>query len=184
MMHGKDYVAQKVCGRMAVEKFEGCRGEWDGKTMWSKNGREILLPEEWRVALPAVALSGEIWAGRGRFAVASNAVRLGHWSDPALCYRVFDAPGKGSWLQRLDVAEEALARCDFAAVVEPVLIQSPDQLWQMTLDILRARGEGVMLWNPANYFRPGRTNDILKVKELPPQAQRWHERMIDTEVLG
>jgi len=65
MMHGMDYLGDDVSGWLMSEKLDGCRAYWDGGKMWSRGGKQILLPNEMLAALPAgVALDGEIHAGR------------------------------------------------------------------------------------------------------------------------
>ena len=181
MMHGKDYGAQKLRGWLACEKFDGCRGYWDGQRMWSKEGNEITLPAEWRAALPAIPLDGEIYAGRGRFFTARNAVVFNKWDDEGLCYRVFDAPqASGTWVQRLDAASSALIRCGaFASVVEPVVITSERHAWELLQSALDEGAEGLMVRHPANMYRPGRTSQLLKLKKLPGAAWKWRAKQID-----
>ena len=54
-------------GWLLSEKYDGVRGYWDGRQMWSRGGVLIRLSDALRAALPPFALDGELWAGRGRF---------------------------------------------------------------------------------------------------------------------
>jgi hypothetical protein len=56
--HGK-----YVRGWSACQKLDGCRGYWDGTTMWSRSGRSIPLPRECD-ELPRMHLDREIFAVR------------------------------------------------------------------------------------------------------------------------
>ena len=43
------------------EKYDGIRAFWNGGQMYSRLGREIILPHNWRISLPLFALDGELW---------------------------------------------------------------------------------------------------------------------------
>jgi hypothetical protein len=50
------------------EKYDGLRGYWDGRTLWSRKGQVIHAPSYFLAELPRdVALDGELWIARGKF---------------------------------------------------------------------------------------------------------------------
>ena len=48
------------------EKYDGMRGYWDGKQLWTRGGERVAAPAWFTAPLPAVPMDGELWAGRGR----------------------------------------------------------------------------------------------------------------------
>lgn len=177
-MHGRDYRGENIEGWLVTEKFEGCRMLWDGSRAWSKQGNEIILPSHWDAALPKFAIEGEVWAGRGRFLDSRNAVNFGHWTDQ-ITLQVFDAPSvPGTWLQRLDRVADAIARCEFAELVEPVVATSSLQIEKWISAVQSDAGEGLMARTPGNLYVPGRTSEILKLKKATRSQWSWyHEEM-------
>ena len=57
------------------EKYDGVRGYWDGKQLWTRGGTPVAAPAWFIATLPAVPMDGELWAGRGRFAQTVSTVR-------------------------------------------------------------------------------------------------------------
>ena len=57
------------------EKYDGVRGYWDGAALWTRGGERVVAPAWFTAPLPRVPLDGELWAGRGRFALAVSTVR-------------------------------------------------------------------------------------------------------------
>lgn len=168
MMHGLAWDGQDVAGWIASEKLDGIRAYWDGSRMWSRSGREIEVPAEMRAELPAFALDGEIWAGRGGYVTARNATNHGQWSA-AVRYVVFDAPGHaGTYAARIARARELLSGCARVAVVESRTVSGIDDAAAMMREIQSAGGEGVMLQFPHSaHYRPGRWQHTLKLKRKP-----------------
>lgn len=165
MMHGRDWNAQNLAGWLLSEKLDGCRAFWDGAQMWTRSGNLIALPDSFRAQLPAVPLDGEIWAGRGRFAAASDAVRFGQFDD-SIRFMVFDALAQGNYSSRLESARAALAGCAVAAVVEILTALDTRSALKLMLDFQRAGAEGLVARSPGNLYRAGRTSEILKLKEF------------------
>ena len=152
MMHGRDWQGEDLTGWYLVEKLDGCRGEWDGSQFWSKNGRVIQVPERIRAAMTAEPVSGEFYAGRGRFQQASNAVRIGghHWEGVE--FVPFDFPSRaGDYRDRIGAP---LAVC-----------KSNKHALKLMASIIAAGGEGIMAYKPGVAWNAGRSNAILKLKE-------------------
>jgi len=43
------------------EKLDGVRCYWNGSTMYTREGKMINPPAEWKKKLPPIALDGELW---------------------------------------------------------------------------------------------------------------------------
>lgn len=155
MMHGREWdgVAD-LTGWRITEKLDGCRLYWDGAVAWTRTGRQIQLPAHW--SMPTVALDCELWAGRGRYQVARNAINHGDWSDPQLCLRIFEAPTCSP-----DYCPEGFPH--LARVPDLGVVESKDALRVLLRGIQTNGGEGIMARNPALNYHAGRTKLLLKV---------------------
>ena len=54
-------------GWLVSEKLDGARAWWDGSRLRFRSGLHIAAPAWFLASLPALALDGELWAGRGTF---------------------------------------------------------------------------------------------------------------------
>lgn len=117
-------------------------------------------------------LDGELWAGRGRFEEARQAVQFHRWTD-RMRFLVFDAPAVlANWCARMaTVATLTAGRARVHAVGFERLTGFP--ALEMAFDRVKAiGGEGLMLRDPdAIGYESGRTDHLLKVK-LPPRLRR------------
>ena len=95
---------QSPAGYLVSEKFDGVRALWDGRRLRLRGGGEVKAPAWFVAGLPAQALDGELWLGRGRFDEISALVRReqpveAEWR--AVRYLVFELPGaSGSFADR------------------------------------------------------------------------------------
>lgn len=152
------------------EKYDGVRGYWDGKRLWTR-GSQPVVPPSWFIAgWPKVPMDGELWAGRGRFTHAVSTVRQQTPDDAAwhgMRFMVFDLPAQpGNFDTRL-AALQALVRAGEMASLHPVLqrrIASEPELQAWMRDVVRNGGEGLALHLGASNYRGVRSDDLLKLK--------------------
>jgi DNA ligase-1 len=164
-----DYTGANVRGWLMSEKLDGWRVMWDGQNFFSRELGLLAAPEWFKAGMPAVALDGELFAGRGEFNAIQGMMRDG-WHG--LTFRVFDTIAPGAYSIRLRTIK-ALALPAHAAVVEQVEINT-------TLDVIRAAdavvaagGEGVVVRNPKGKYLPGeRTNDVARWVPQDPAKNR------------
>jgi DNA ligase-1 len=170
MMHGVDYlVGDAVSGWLMGEKWEGCRAYWDGSSMWSRGGKVIAIPYSMQRLLPAgVPLDGEIHAGRGRFEIARQAVQYNKWV-PGIEFSVFDAPECGGTFEdRYAYFSELLPYEGVVNFIQHDQCEGIEDALTFMEDIqVYYGGEGVVLRNPANLYRAGRTDQVLKLVKAP-----------------
>jgi DNA ligase-1 len=164
MTLGADWSGQCVDGWFASEKLDGCRAYWDGSRFWTRGGKVIDAPEWFTEGLPACHLDGEIWAGRGGFNAARNAVNFGRFNS-GIRFAVFDAPNaSGNWSER--IASISLVSSN-AFVVKCAVVSSRKEMIADMQRIQACGGEGLIVRNPAiRFYERGRTSNILKVKRL------------------
>lgn len=175
MMHGENWRGQHLTGWIATEKFRGCRAYWDGSRLWSRGGDIIDAPAWFTKGLPTgTQLDCEVWCGYDAKAEsrAKLAVRYGKFeSDTKLV--VFDCPteNRDPYRTRLRTAA-ALVTCPLGryanpahVVVVPVEIKDLRHALFLMAFIHSKGGEGLVCYEPAAPYAPGRTCNVLKVKE-------------------
>lgn len=151
------------------EKYDGLRGYWDGRILWSRKGQVIHAPSYFLAELPRdIALDGELWIARGKFEETVSTVRSGTPDDrwKTVRFMVFDAPqAKGTFEERVQFLRATLPETNhFIIVVSQARCQGVKQLLAERDRIVRIGGEGLMLRQPESEYEPGRSPTLLKVK--------------------
>ena len=151
------------------EKYDGLRGYWDGRQLWSRKGKVIHAPDYFLVELPRdIALDGELWIGRGQFEETASTVLAETPDDrwKSVHFMVFDAPqAQGTFEERLRFLRVTLSQGNrFAKVVMEERCQGTVQLLAERDRIVRLGGEGLMLRQPESDYESGRSPTLLKVK--------------------
>jgi DNA ligase-1 len=152
------------------EKFDGVRGRWDGRALWTRGGHRVPAPEWFVAGWPRVPMDGELWIGRGRFDEVSALVRAREVDDAAwrrVRFMVFDLPAhEGGFSTRLQQLRVLLARAGIAWL-QPVAQQrlADAQALEARLQaVVAAGGEGLMLHHREARYRAGRSDGLLKLK--------------------
>jgi DNA ligase 1 len=151
------------------EKYDGLRGYWDGRKLWSRKGNLIHAPDYFLAELPRdVALDGELWIGYGKFEETVSIVRSETPDDrwKSVRFMVFDAPhAKGTFEERMQFLQATLPEGNrFVRVVAQQRCQGVAQLLAERDRVVRLGGEGLMLRQPASAYEAGRSSTLLKVK--------------------
>ena len=151
------------------EKYDGLRGYWDGRKLWTRQGNLIHAPDYFLAELPRdVALDGELWIGHGKFEETVSTVRSDtpddRWKN--VHFMVFDAPqAKGGFEQRMQFLHATLPRENrFVRVVVQERCQGVTQLLAERDRVVRLGGEGLMLRQSESQYESGRSPTLLKVK--------------------
>ena len=151
------------------EKYDGVRAWWDGRRLLSRGGTPFAAPAWFVDGLPAAALDGELWLGRGRFEDTVSVVRRGRphdgWRD--IQYMVFDLPEHdGVFRERYAALTVLAARHPGlwwrVAPHEPIVSRAA--LEQRFADVTGSGGEGLMLRRADSRHLGGRSDDLLKYK--------------------
>ena len=151
------------------EKYDGLRGYWDGRKLWTRQGNLIHAPDYFVAELPRdIALDGELWIGHGKFEETISIVRSETPDDrwKGVRFMVFDAPqAKGTFEERMQFLRVTLPEANrFVRVVAQQRCQGAAQLLAERDRIVRLGGEGLMLRQPESAYEPGRSPTLLKVK--------------------
>lgn len=163
---------QDVVGWLMSEKLDGIRGVWDGSKLFTKNGNTIHAPVYFTDSLPAFALDGELWTQRGDFETIQSIVLRNkpdkRWDN--IHFYIFDVPKQsGGLLKRLTVLEKYLQSNPSAKkiiqIIPQVVIKSKAHLTNKLADVVKLKGEGLVVRKPNSPYRVGRSKQDLKVKQ-------------------
>jgi DNA ligase-1 len=168
---------------LVSEKLDGVRAYWDGRRLLTRGGRVIDAPHWFTAALPAFALDGELWGGRGTFDAVSAQVRK-RPSNPdgwqSIRYMLFDLPDHpGDFKTRTAALQGVVAtiRNKHLGLVEQRQVADHLALMTMLDDVVAAGGEGLMLHRADATYRVGRSADLLKVKPYSESQARVLEHL-------
>lgn len=165
------------------EKYDGVRGYWDGKQLWTRGGERVVAPAWFTAPLPRQPLDGELWAGRGRFSRAVSTVRSQTPNDIAwreMHFMVFDLPAQaGDFTTRLAALRKLLPITDapWVVAVPQERATTQDDLQALLDKTVKMGGEGLMLHRGASLYRGGRSGDLLKFKPFDDAEARVVEHI-------
>lgn len=151
------------------EKYDGLRGYWDGRKLWTRKGTAIHAPDYFLAELPKdIALDGELWMGRGQFEETLSTI-LSQTPDDRwkrVHFMVFDAPqAKGTFEQRIQFLQTTLPKANqFARSVPQDLCKGTAHLLAERDRVVGLGGEGLMLRQPESAYETRRSPTLLKVK--------------------
>lgn len=151
------------------EKLDGVRARWDGAALYSRRGNRFNAPGWFVEGFPRQPLDGELWMGRGTFEVLSGAVRRKTPDEAAwrrIRFMVFDLPESATpFDERLRQLKHLLADAPpQIRLVEQFRVASEAELMATLARVVAAGGEGLMLRDGRSPYRPGRSDDLLKLK--------------------
>lgn len=152
------------------EKYDGVRGYWDGHRLWTRGGQPVHAPAWFTQNWPDVPMDGELWAGYGKFEVASATVRARHAGAAAwhkMSYRVFDLPARdGNFDARVPAIRAVVKAIDapWVVTIRQFHVADPAELQANLQRVLARGGEGLVLHRGDAPYRAGRGVGLLKLK--------------------
>jgi len=152
------------------EKFDGLRGYWDGRQLFTRGGERVQAPSWFTAGWPTTPLDGELWAGHGQFERASSTVRQQFPDDAAwrsIRFMVFDVPAQGGpFTDRIAVLNAVVEqiRQPWVVAVTQTRATTNTALQTQMRRVVKAGGEGLMLHRGASLYTATRNGDLLKVK--------------------
>lgn len=170
MLPGVYDEGRDISGWLMSEKLDGVRGYWDGKQLWSKNGKALHPPAAFVRDLPNFPLEGELWGGRNTFEKTVSVVLAQEADDGwlQLQFAIFDVPHTPEgFLDRLGQAQRwFLAHpSPYAFVIAQRPVADHEQLLQELQRVEELGGEGLIVRKKDAHYSAGRSAEILKVKE-------------------
>jgi DNA ligase len=157
---------------LVSEKYDGVRALWNGKALRFRSGRPVDAPAWFISKLPAQALDGELWLGRGRFEALSGIARKAEPQDDEwrqIKYMIFELPDvPGTFAERAQRIKEIVAQTRWPQLVavEQFRIADRAALKRKLDEVVRGGGEGLMLHLADAAYVTGRSDVLLKLKPL------------------
>ncbi|MDD9155596.1 DNA ligase [Aliivibrio sp. S4TY2] len=153
------------------EKLDGIRAYWSGSELLTRKGHKLHAPDWFTDPLPDHPIDGELWAGRGGFQKVARTVLDSEpdeasWRD--IRFMMFDLPNSaGMFPKRYYELSTMIKALDIPhlKLVDQHPISSEEMLFDVLEDISARKGEGVMLRRVDAVYRPGRHDDLIKLKK-------------------
>lgn len=152
------------------EKLDGVRAIWDGKELRFRSGRLVAAPAWFTANFPNQQLDGELWLARGEFDQLSGIVRKLQPDDAEwrqVRYMLFELPeAAGTFSERIVRMQEivAVAQVPWLQVIDQFRVSDRAELQQRLAEVLKHRGEGLMLHLADAPYTTGRGDVLLKLK--------------------
>ena len=162
-----------VTGWWVSEKYDGIRAIWTGSALLTRHGKKLNAPAWFVAGLPKnVRLDGELWMGRGTFDALVSVIQRKDSDWQGVKFMVFDLADSGSFEDRY----RDLLKASFPSHVEVVshnILKDKETLDLMEGLIVGQGAEGCVIRRPGCKYRPGRCGDVVKVKRLVADVERW-----------
>lgn len=156
---------------LVSEKYDGVRGYWNGKEMYTRNGNKINLPTWFINDFPNYPLDGELWAGRNNFAEIASLVNtqkpdVSRWKH--IRYMVFDLPQSSQpFIIRYQLMQQQLNQLTpYLEVISQLQYETKVAINIKLKQVISAGGEGLMLHHQQAFYQIGRTKALLKLKPV------------------
>ena len=176
-----------IDGWWASEKWDGYRAVWNGKSFVSRAGKRFDVPDWYRSIMPpGVALDGELWLGREKFEECGLFRRKkpqketdiikwnDEWVKKDVKFKVFDIINDDNKFEdrmnRLKKIVKDRNSCVKASQPKPLSYTeqkrvSTEEAIDMAKDIIKEKGEGIMLRKPGSLYEAKRSKTLYKIKE-------------------
>jgi DNA ligase-1 len=172
LMHGIDADLDdlsRYIGWHCQEKYRGARLYWDGKHAWSRQGHEILLPDDWYESMPIIALDCELYDGIDGERRCASVARFGlRHVTSSMKIIAFDSTENTEypWEIRIGQAHAAVQDADFDRIecAPYSRIKSIDHMLDTLGQVHDREGEGLMLRRPGSRYQAGYSSDLVKLK--------------------
>jgi DNA ligase-1 len=161
-----------VRGWWVSEKLDGVRCIATGTALLSRHGKPLNPPAWFLEGLPTdIRLDGELWMGRGTFDRLVSTIQRKNSDWSGVEFHVFDVQSVGTFEDRQHKLNRPLPT--HVRVVPHLECAGHDALDAMEAAVVNAGGEGLVIRRPGSPYRPGRIGDVVKVKRLTVDVDRW-----------
>lgn len=146
----KSWTNQDPTGWWLSEKLDGYNAIWlsaddnFGKPcLKTKRGQDLLAPDWFIKDFPNISLVGEIWAGRGRYEIATKTISTSdHWDK--VIFVVWDCPTVNALFEERQKLLEKIINPKIA-IVQQTLCTGDEHLQLELNNVLKINGEGLVL---------------------------------------
>lgn len=164
--------SQEINNWMMSEKLDGVRCIWDGKRLYSRNGNQFFPPDYFKKDFPSdMMLDGELFMARNMFSETISIVKKKEPHDgwKKIKFMVFDAPKvKQTLKKRFEIIKEKISKIksEYLVYHEQEICKNKEQLEKTMDEIVKKKGEGVIIRDPNSLYEERRVKTMLKVKRF------------------
>ncbi|GAD89554.1 hypothetical protein VHA01S_021_00480 [Vibrio halioticoli NBRC 102217] len=157
---------------LVSEKLDGIRALWNGKELITRNGSSINAPGSFISQMPPFAVEGELWAGRGNFALVQQTVLDAKADEKAWSKISFVLFDRQDVLTSYAKRHDSLLQWKFndaqthaqVIVAEQRPFRSYQSLGEALQKVVKLGGEGLMVRNKHSVYIAGRSEALYKIK--------------------
>jgi DNA ligase-1 len=168
----KSDIPEDVCGWLASEKLDGIRCIFQSGKFLTRNGHALKAPAWFVKGMPDMRLDGELYMGRGTFDKLQSVLQRKDSDWEGVQFHVFDLADVGTIEERIEALDAAKLPKHVVRVLHFPL-SGHDELDRMEKAVVAAGGEGMVIRRPGSQYRPGRIGDVVKVKRITADTDRW-----------
>ncbi len=155
---------------LVSEKLDGVRAIWDGEHFYTCQGNQIYAPVWFTKSFPNIPMDGELWIARGQFEAVSGTVRNdtpidAEWQK--ITYQIFELPeAEGTFETRVQQMQMVVknANSPYLKAVQQFRVKDENSLKNKLNQVVKARGEGLMMHLAGADYVTGRSHVLLKLK--------------------
>ena len=159
------------------EKYDGIRAMWIGNQLFTRTGKQIKIPDEFRISLPPISLDGELWIQYGLQQTSlqlTKSPKNKYWEN--VVFQVFDTIDTSlpfeERQEQLTQLKSKMEMNNKVRIIPMIKCKNEEHLQHYFDTIIKKGGEGIILREPNSMYTPGRSYSMRKYKEFQ-----------DTEVL-
>lgn len=164
----KQYKNQDTKGWFMSEKLDGIRAYWNGKELLSKNGNRIHAPLSFTKNFPNFPLDGELWTKRDDFSniqsIVLDKIPSKQWNQ--ITYNIFESPkSMGDFRDRLKKVKDWFSenKNKNIIIIKQIVCKDKKHLYSYLEEIIKLKGEGLIVKNPNLPYIAKRSSNSLKV---------------------
>ncbi|WP_408608982.1 DNA ligase [Campylobacter aviculae] len=173
----QEFKDKNFSGYLMSEKLDGVRGIWNGNYFHTRQNQTITTPSFFIKNFPPFTLDGELWIARSQFdeissLVRSDEVNVEFWKK--VTYNVFDVPNACEEFNlnpctlenRLQVLQKYLQKHPslYIKIIPQIPIKDKKHLNDFYENIIKNKGEGVVIRKNLSPYEKGRSKEALKLK--------------------
>ena len=166
-------IPEDPTGWLVSEKFDGIRAIWDGDDFVTRHGKVLNAPAWFKAGMPAERLDGELWMGRGTFDALRSSIQTKGSNWEGVRFMVFETCDMEKPIEERLRDLRELTLPEHCPIVRHTACGGVEDLATHEGMVVDGEGEGLVIRRPGSKYRPGRCGDVVKVKRLVEDVDRW-----------
>jgi DNA ligase-1 len=156
---------QDLTGWWMREKLNGIRAYWDGEKLYSKDGKEYLIPSYFGDGLPPVIpLDGELYLNNGGLNRLTSIINSKDADWKNVKYVVFDLPFSNDPYESRMEELKKLSFPDHVNIATSKQCEGMKHFWDSMNSVLRNGGQGMVLYKPQSKYSSCKSDSVLQAQ--------------------